>query len=396
MQSKKLSIGLRVTPAILVLTLLAAGTRAVTQQEKLLYNFCSLKNCFDGSYPYAGLIVDPAGNLYGTTQYGGAHDVGTVFELTPKAGGGWKEKVLYAFNNNGKDGLYPYAGVIDAAGDLYGTTYTGGAHNGGTVFELKPKAGGGWTEKVLHSFGDGKDGTSPHAALIIDAADNLYGTTVFGGADGSGTVFELTPKAGGEWAEKVLHSFGRGKDGASPYAGLIADAAGNVYGTTTDGGAGGLGTVFELTKRDGKWAEKMLHSFNGRDGEHPYASLVFDGSGNLYGATEDTIFELTPEAGGRWKEKVLHNSGSTASLIFDTAGNLYGTTTYGGIQDAGTLFELTRKAGGEWTYTTLFDFTGFSGTYPLAGLVLGAKGKMYGTTYYGGTHNIGTVFEFTH
>jgi uncharacterized repeat protein (TIGR03803 family) len=319
-----------------------------------------------------------------------------VFELTPKAGGGWKEKVLYAFNNNGKDGLYPYAGVIDAAGDLYGTTYTGGAHNGGTVFELKPKAGGGWTEKVLHSFGDGKDGTSPHAALIIDAADNLYGTTVFGGADGSGTVFELTPKAGGEWAEKVLHSFGRGKDGASPYAGLIADAAGNVYGTTADGGAGGLGTVFELTKRDGKWAEKMLHSFNGRDGEHPYASLVFDGSGNLYGVTEDTIFELTPEAGGRWKEKVLHNSGSTASLIFDTAGNLYGTTTYGGIQDAGTLFELTRKAGGEWTYTTLFDFTGFSGTYPLAGLVLGAKGKMYGTTYYGGTHNIGTVFEFTH
>ena len=107
MQSKKLSIGLRVTPAILVLTLLAAGTRAVTQQEKLLYNFCSLKNCFDGSYPYAGLIVDPDGNLYGTTQYGGAHDVGTVFELTPKAGGGWKEKVLYAFNNNGKDGLFP-------------------------------------------------------------------------------------------------------------------------------------------------------------------------------------------------------------------------------------------------------------------------------------------------
>jgi uncharacterized repeat protein (TIGR03803 family) len=116
MQCKKLSIGLRATLAILVLTLLAAGTRAVTQQEKTLYNLCSLKNCFDGSNPYAGLIVDAAGNLYGTTQYGGAHNVGTVFELTPKAGGGWKEKVLYAFNNNGKDGFYPYAGVIEPPG----------------------------------------------------------------------------------------------------------------------------------------------------------------------------------------------------------------------------------------------------------------------------------------
>jgi uncharacterized repeat protein (TIGR03803 family) len=249
---------------------------------------------------------------------------------------------------------------------------------------------------VLHSFGGGKDGSSPHAALIIDAADNLYGTTVFGGADGSGTVFELTPKAGGEWAEKVLHSFGKGKDGASPYAGLIADAAGNLYGTTADGGADGLGTVFELTKTDGKWAEKVLHSFNGKDGENPYASLIFDGFGNLYGTTEDTIFELTPEAGGRWKEAVLHNSGSTASLIFDTAGNLYGTTSYGGIQNAGTLFELTRNAGGEWTYTTVFDFMQLLGMYPSGGLVLGAKGSMDGTTYEGGTHNFGTVFEFTH
>jgi uncharacterized repeat protein (TIGR03803 family) len=395
MRCKSFSIGLRATLAIFVLTLLAAGTRAVAQREEVLYSFGSSRS--DAVYPYAGLIVDGAGNLYGTTLYGGAHNSGTVFELTPKAGGGWKEKVLYAFNNNGKDGFYPYAAVIAAAGNLYGTTFAGGAHNGGTVFELTPKAGGGWTEKVLHSFGGGKDGTSPRPALIIDAADNLYGTTVDGGADGSGTVFELTPQAGGKWAEKVLHSFGNGKDGASPYAGLIADAAGNLYGTTFYGGTDGLGMVFELTPKKGeKWAEKVLHSFDGEDGQDPSASLVFDGSGDLYGTTEDTIFELTPETGGRWKEGVLHNSGSTASLIFDTAGNLYGTTSYGGAQGDGTMFELTRNAHGEWMYTTLFDFTGISGMYPLAGLVIGAKGKMYGTTSYGGTQNLGTLFEFTH
>ena len=252
------------------------------------------------------------------------------------------------------------------------------------------------TEKELYSFGtNGKDGAYPVTGLIFDGSGNLYGTTVYGGAYGAGTVFELAHKASTGWTEKVSHSFGHGKDGALPRAGLIIDAAGDLYGTTIDGGADSLGTVFELTpKADGKWAEKVLHSFNGKDGEYPDAGLIFDHAGNLYGATQKTIFELVRTAAGGWTEKVLYKSGSTASLIFDGAGKLYGTTAEGGSSDYGTVFELTRDAGGTWTYTTLFDFLGgIFGAYPYAGLTPGASGNMYGTTYEGGAYNLGIVFE---
>lgn len=393
MRDKRRFIGLRATLAILAVTLLATGPRAVAQRQKVLYSFGSKGT--DGDYPYAGVTFN-AGNLYGTTLFGGAYNHGTVFELTPKAGGGWTEKILHSFGKGG-DGLEPYASVIlDAAGNLYGTTYEGGSDALGTVFELTPKAGGGWIENVLHSF-NGKDGEHPYAGVILDTSGNLYGTTYQGGAASNGTVFELTPKGGGGWTEKVLHSFGSGKDGASPYAGVIFDGAGNLYSTTVDGGADGLGTVFELTpKSGGKWAEKVLHSFNGNDGEHPEAGLILDSVGDLYGATQNTIFELIRKAGGRWTEKVLYNSGSTASLIFGAAGKLYGTTVYGGPYNYGTVFELTRKAGGKWTETTLFDFLGGAdGAYPYAGLFLGASGNMYGTTYQGGARSYGTVFEIT-
>src|ERR1019366_934096 len=209
---------------------------------KVLYSF--IHNGTDGGFPQAGLIFDAAGNLYGTTSEGGTSSscsggCGTVFELTPTAGGGWTEKVLHNFNSNGTDGANPYAGLIfDAAGNLYGTTTVGGTYYYGTVFELTPTAGGGWTEKVLHSFNyNGTDGNNPQASLTIDAAGNLYGTTSGGGTYGNykGTVFELTPAAGGDWTETVLHNF-VGPDGAAPLAGLIFDAAGNLYGTTSGGG----------------------------------------------------------------------------------------------------------------------------------------------------------------
>jgi uncharacterized repeat protein (TIGR03803 family) len=223
--------------------------------EKVLHSFNL--NGTDGYDPIAGLIFDAAGNLYGTTLEGGAHDSGTVFELTIKSGGDWTEKILYNFNGS-NEGLEPLAGLIfDAAGNLYGTTNAGGAYGFGTVFELTPKAGGGWTEKVLHSFNDsGKDGFYPWTGLIFDAARNLYGTTAFGGSGscndngiaGCGTVFELTPKAGGSWTEKILHSFdNNGKDGNYPAATLIFGSAGSVYGTTEGGGAYGFGTVFKIT-----------------------------------------------------------------------------------------------------------------------------------------------------
>jgi len=351
MPGKRLSVGLKVALTIFALTLVVTSTRAVAQQEKVLHRFC-LAKCPDGYQPEAGLIFDAAGNLYGTVTRGGTPGGGgTAFELTPKAGGVWTERVLHHFGE-GYDGFFPSAGLIfDAAGNLYGTTQYGGNHSGGTVFELTPKAGGGWAEKVLYAFNDnGTDGYNPQAGLALDTSGNLYGTTFYGGAHSVGTVFELMPKTGGDWTEKILHSFNNnGKDGSNPTAGLIFDGSFvNLYGTTSQGGNNIDGTVFELTpKAGGGWTEKILHSFprkTGNDGVIPYAGLIFDGAGNLYGTTWEggrfnggTVFELTPIAGGRWTEKILHNFGNgmdgaelDAGLVFDLAGNLYGTTVSGG------------------------------------------------------------------
>jgi hypothetical protein len=241
--------------------------------EKVLYSF---KGGTDGLGPYGGLIFDKAGNLYGTTSYYGAYGGGTVFELVRGSNGQWTEKVLHSFNYNDKDGYDSVAGLtFDKAGNLYGTTQYGGTGQCmgsgrvvgcGTVFELKPGAHGKWTEKVLHSFqANGKDGWYPYAGLILDKAGNLYGTTFWGGAYsstcndyGCGTAFELIRGANGRWTEKVLHSFSRlskvRAGGFEPYGGLIFDKSGNLYGTTGYGGTSGvaapeegLGTVFELT-----------------------------------------------------------------------------------------------------------------------------------------------------
>lgn len=371
-------------------------------KEKVLYSFCSASGCSDGAYPISNLIFDSAGNLYGTSGGGvnsgcGGNSCGTVFELIPGSNGTWTEKVLYRFTG-GDDGNQPAAGLIfDSAGNLYGTTLGGGTSGTrcgglgcGTVFELTPGTGGTWTEKVLHSFHDNyKDGYTPLAGLIFDTAGNLYGTTYYGGPFttlcGSdhfcGTVFELTPGTGGTWTEKVLHSFKHnGKDGFNPRAGLILDAAGNLYGTTYFGGPPGrgcggygCGTVFELTRGTSHtWNEKVLHSFinNGKDGYNPEAGLIFDSAGNLYGTTLEggfygsggcpscgTVFELSPETNGKWKERVLHSFNDNgkdgfwpaAGLIFDAVGKLYSTTLDGGSTSGtgcngwgcGTVFELT-------------------------------------------------------
>jgi uncharacterized repeat protein (TIGR03803 family) len=323
--------------------------------ETLLHTF---KN-ETGAQLRGGLIFDASGNLYGATFYGGPSDSGSVFELTPKSGGGWKNAVLHTFN--GKDGANPAAALIfDTAGNLYGTTASGGAHNDGTVFELMPKSGGGWKEKVLHNFNtNGKDGSLPFAGLIFDAAGNLYGATTQGGnltecgGFGCGIVFELTPSTGGGWREKILHTFS-GPDGNEPFASLIFDTAGNLYGTTASGGAHNDGTVFELMpKSGGGWKEKVLHNFNqGAAGNNPRSSLIFDAAGNLYGTTVSpygTAFELMPEVRGPWTLKALHiftfngtdGVDPYAGLIFDAAGKLYGTTSGGGAHDSGTVFEIT-------------------------------------------------------
>ena len=339
-------------------------------KEKVLHTF----NGKDGWQPIGGLIRDAAGNLYGTTSLGGTRGDGgdgTVFELTLGANGKWTERVLHDFG--GPDGYYPMSNLLfDTAGNLYGTTETGGTStacpNGcGVVFELSPGPNGKWTENVLHDFGKGEDGRNPYG-LIFDAAGNLYGTTYFGGTHNGGTVFEFLPGKDGKWTEKLLHSFGNGTDGSNPRASFIFDASGNLYGTTLNGGIYGYGAVIELMPQtNGQWIHKVLHSFNkdGIDGRYPQGVLNFDSAGNLYGTTPyggsgsgctnqfglcGIVFELKPESNGKWTEKILHNFvgngsdgvGPYAGLIFDSAGNLYSTTFAGGagLGLYGTVFEI--------------------------------------------------------
>jgi uncharacterized repeat protein (TIGR03803 family) len=412
MRSKKVAVGFTLVLGVVAAAVMTSA-HAAAQTENVLLNF----NGRDGEIPEAGLIFDAAGNLYGTTAAGGTGDSGhgTAFELTPNGSGGWSEKVLHSFHDSGKDGFYPYDSlVMDAAGSLYGTTFSGGANDAGTVFELTPNAGGGWTEKQLHSFNsNGKDGYGPYGNLIFDGAGNLYGTTFYGPSTRNyGAVFELLPVTGGGWKEKILLRFS-GPNGERPTGGLIFDAAGNLYGTASEGGASGYGTVFELTPTTGgTWTPTVLHNFDSYDGANPAGGLIFDGSGNLYGTTGEggsgfgTVFELTPATGGAWTQRVLlqFNAGSEgaypcANLILDAAGNLYGTTNMGGAIGYGTVFELTPAAGGSWTETILYSFRSLSGGVdgfsPVAGLVRDTAGNLYGTTTTGGTHQGGAVFELT-
>jgi len=390
-----------------------------------------------GTSPAAGLIFDAAGNLYGTTVGGGVYETGIAFKLSPGANGMWSETVLHTFGE-GNDGYKPYAGLIsDAAGNLYGTTSFGGSHCGSTgcgiVFQLTPVAGGSWSESVLYSFNDtNNDGNAPYAGLIFDAVGNLYGTTAGGGVYNDGTVFELSPGGNGTWNETVLYSFGKDKDGNTSYASLIFDAVGNLYGTTAGGGADDNGTVFELSPgANGMWTETVLHSFRkGDDGNTPYAGLVLDAAGNLYGTTVNggrfphscingkgcgTVFEVAAGTNGVWKETVLHrfdaNNGDGSNpyggLIFDATGNLYGTTISGGVHHkkkcsgfsrqslgCGTVFELTRGANGKWNENVLKTFGGgINGSDPAASLIFDAAGNLYGTTTYLGRGAGGTVFE---
>jgi uncharacterized repeat protein (TIGR03803 family) len=439
MQNPKRSIGFAVLLAIFAVTTLMTAAPATAQTEKALYSF-NYTDSYKGPFaPAASLIFDAKGNLYGTTDSGGTssgpNGGGAVFELT-KMCGHWTEKTLHDFGS-GEDGVLPSASVIfDATGNLYGTTNGGGVYNSGTIFELSRAPDGGWTEKVLHSFNlDGKDGVFPYAGLVFDARGNLYGTTDSGGTYGvpnspnAGTVFELTPKAGGGWTEKILHDFGSGEDGSGPQAGLIFDARGNLYGTTYRGGAYGSGTVFELSPTgDGDWTESILHNFDNTatDGAFPSAGLILDADGNLYGTTVfggaftstsscqvtvgrggcGTVFELTPAAGGGWTKSILHSFEAGASdgylpfagLIFDAAGNLYGTTAGGGGVRGGTVFKLTPAGGGVWNETLLYTFSDSkpgNGVSPTASLIFDADGNLYGTTSFGGAHDLGTVFEVT-
>jgi len=397
--------------------------------ETVLYTF---QGGNDGAVPLGSLIFGSSGNLYGTAQFGGGGPCsengiagcGTVFELSPNSNGGWTEAVLYSFQG-GSDGDQPSVGLVfDHAGNLYGTTQKGGVDSSGTVFELSPNGSGSWTETILYSFGGSPDGQQPQG-LIFDKTGNLYGTTFGGGNfgcdhDGSaycGTVFELSPNGSGGWTETIIYSFpsnGEGSDGWSPNAGLIFDPSGNLYGTTSQGGAyscmgaGGCGTVFELSPNgSGSWTETLLYSFQGgSDGQFPLAGLVFDQSGDLYGTAlggdvdGGIVFELSPNGSGGWAKTILYNfqggsdgEASDSVLTIDQAGNLYSTTALGGgsancVGGCGTVFELSPDGNGSWAETILYSFQGGNdgneagaGT---SGVIVDQSGHLYGTTPAGG------------
>lgn len=379
----------------ILLGLVAVPPSAKGQTLTTLYSFGGVTG--DGVVANAGVVRDAAGNLYGTTQAGGTSFRGTVFKVDTTG----KETVLYSFLG-GTDGTSSAAGVIrDAAGNLYGTTDGGGdltCFNGlgcGIVFKVDADG----NETVLYRFTGGGDGNVPVAGLIRDAAGNLYGTTFWGGdlncnfGRGCGTVFKLDPNA----KETVLYSFTGGRDGAYPISGMIRDKAGNLFGTTTNGGSG-RGTVFKLDKA-GKLT--VLYSFRGggTDGHNPKAGLLLSGTG-LYGTTErggpsnqGTVFKI--DTAGKETLVYRFTGGADggrplAGLIQDAAGNLYGTTYLGGTFKSGTVFKLD-PTGKE---TVLYTFTGGQdGKSPRSTLILDATGNLYGTTQTGGAFGGGTVFK---
>ena len=352
--------------------------------ETVLYNFTGGA---EGGYPFAGLVLDWAGNLYGTTNSGGAASAGVVFKVDTKG----HETVLYSFTG-GADGGYPGAGVIqDWEGNLYGTTGNGGHGDAGVVFKLDSKG----KESVLYSFPGMSDGTKPWAGVVQDSAGNLYGTTSYGGSAGAGVVFKLDTNG----HETLLYNFTGGNDGANPFAGVTLDWAGNLYGTTPFGGAADAGVVYKL---DATGHETVLYSFTGgADGRYPfYASLVLDSAGSLYGTTccggaadAGVIYKL--DATGH--ETVLYSftggadgSHPESALTFDSAGNLYGTTVGGGAAGAGVVWKLD-PTGHE---TVLHNFTGGAdGSRPYGGVTFDSVGNLYGTTSSGGPASAGVVWK---
>ena len=407
--------------------------------EKVLYRFPNNGN--RGAYPTSVPILDNAGNLYATTPSGGPASAGVVFQLVPpvKKGGAWTQTIIHSFAGETEAAGGPFSGVIaDAAGNLYGVTYAGGSNKWGFVFELSPPQtkGGKWTEHVLYSFQGGEDGGHSYAGLVFDPSGNLYGTTSAGNFPNYGTVFKLAPTGSGVWKETVLFDFNGGVSGSVPTSGLAIDKKGNLYGTTLDGGAFGGGVVFRLAPpavRGKAWKQTVLYSFcrlsNCTDGQNPWAGVVLDTKGNLYGTTYTggvnadcgfavqtcgTVFKLAPPAhkGGAWTETVLSSftaGGSDgfypwATPVFDSKGNLYGTAEMGGMGGAhcafgcGVVFELTppKTKGGEWLQTVLHRFSGEVGHdegIPETGLAVDGRDHLFGTAAYIQNTGVGTVFE---
>lgn len=390
-------------PTILhVLTLIAAVCLTVTAQaadhETVMYNFVKAT----GWDPQGQLLLDSEGNLYGAVAAGETGNEGAIFELTPNGSGGWIHTDIVQCS------FAPCAAplgslVRDSAGNLYGAGLLSG------VFELSNIAGV-WSITATYNFGE----TGAPSNVVIDAAGNLYGISGFGGSANKGWVFELSPAAGGTFTAADLYDF-TGPDGAESgcctYSGVTLDRFGNIYGTTPAGGSsancsGGCGVVFKLTKSSGLWTETVLHSFSGTDGSVPGAPPFVASNGNVFGTTTTggaggfgEIFGLTPISGG-WGFHVIHgftsgNDGAVPNspLVQDASGNLYGTTAGGGSADDGTVFEISRTST-FWRKTTLQSFSGKNGVSP-SGVILDSAGNLYGVTANGGPLGDGNAYQLS-
>jgi len=393
---------------VAVFSMLFPSANAFSQTESVLYTFT---DGADGGGPFGGLIFDSAGNLYGDTSAGGVDNgnggLGVVFELSPSSGA-WTETPLYAFQGGSTDGRVPFGGVVfDSAGNLYGTTSFGGTHDEGTVFELSPAIGGGWTEQIIYNFGDrANDATYPNGGLAIDSAGHLYGTSYAGGANNLGAVFEVSPRTGGGWSETVILS-GTAADGDHFNSGVTV-VGHNLYVPAANGGSPGYGAIYLLSRSSSGWTATVIYSFlGGSDGIEPVGGLAFQAPGRIFGTTDfggtyssGTAFELT-ESSGTWTKTILHNFGESTDaaypanpLTIGPSGQLYGTAGSGGTLGNGAAFELV-KLDGVWKEKILHNFnTGSSDVGgPAGGIVLDSSGNLYGMGHNGGSYGAGGIYE---
>ena len=347
---------------VLVWLMVAAAQEIQAQTYTVIHDFTGGQ---DGAYPFTGLAVNARGSLYGTAYSGGRFDSGSIYSLNA-SGSHWIFNPLYSFG--GSDGAGPIARlVVGPDGGLYGSTSAGGGGpctltNGyrgcGTIYELRPPAHAqgsalvAWDLSVLYRF-SGTDGAYPQGELTFDQAGNIYGTTVNGGSAGWGTIYSLTPSTGG-WTQELLYQAQDDGDGQYPWGGVVFDQAGNLYGVFSSGGPHGYGAVYELTPSGSGWSESTVHAFRflNDDGAIPQGRLVFDDAGNMYGTT-------------------VHNAGG-----------------------GGTAFELTNSGGG-WSYNFLYSFTGGISLGPYSKLTRDAEGNLYGTTFGDGRYGFGSVFKMT-
>ena len=398
--------------SLLVALLFVFSVASFASTSQVVY---SLAGDEDGEYPDTDLIIDSAGNIYGTSVLGGDFGTGTVFQLTP-SGSSYVHTVLYSFTG-GADGGQPYKGVtLDAQGNLYGTAVVGGtggicAGEGcGVVYKLT-KNGSTWTQSVIYNFTGKSDGYGPGSGVTFDKAGNLYGTTPTGGAKSMGVIYELSP-SGSSWTFKVIHTFSGGSDGTGGSAGrLLLDSAGRLYGVCTVGGANGAGVAYKLTLVQGTWKFQTLYAFKGTpDAGFPYGALSMDSSGNLYGTTYysgannlGSVYQLALK-GGVWTENLLYSfKGGTdgaspiSNVNVDPSGDLYGTTSEGGGRcSCGAIYRLTLPRGGQWTESVVYRFKNTpDGGFVYNGMVPDSSGHYFGSTVHGGTAGEGAFYQFT-